>query len=453
MSERHLDFAFQWEAVGNDVPELYHTMARLSLSVNNYSLTRNEDCWSRTVKDDVLVALYPLASWLASSWWRLLYEPHPGKGVRPSMSWRMAHELASANQGFIWPTVMFATDGEGIQLWSRPSDESVEQSVRYLNGSRFPFFVPVDDFRKGVSALIDAVLNRLQACGCEDTELRGLWTLICEETADTAIARLRAFEAMMGYDPEECPESLLKTMSQLATTVGEDSLPELMSALAQGNEFGVQHEKQIECFFELHGIQARPNIPDTSIRGDAGDTQAPWRVAVEDAKIVRDYLGCGLEPIPNSTLFDALSISSAAIKGYTLENRSRVSVAIPENQQGIRFMPRKKHPVARRFEYARLLGDCMFRRDDEGWLVSSDLGTFRQKYQRAFAAELLCPIEGVKAVMQGDYSDSAIDEVAEYFDVSTTTVTNLLANNHLIETEDLVDGNDAWPYRPLAARA
>lgn len=116
MSERHLDFAFQWEAVGNDVPELYHTMARLSLSVNNYSLTRNEDCWSRTVKDDVLVALYPLASWLASSWWRLLYEPHPGKGVRPSMSWRMAHELASANQGFIWPTVMFATDGEGIQL-------------------------------------------------------------------------------------------------------------------------------------------------------------------------------------------------------------------------------------------------------------------------------------------------------------------------------------------------
>lgn len=105
MTNKGLRLGFQWEAAGNDNAESYHTMARLSLAVNGYSLTRNEDSWSRTVKGDVLVSLYPLAVWFASSWWRLLHEPHPGKGVRPSVSWRMAHELAAANQGYVWPTV------------------------------------------------------------------------------------------------------------------------------------------------------------------------------------------------------------------------------------------------------------------------------------------------------------------------------------------------------------
>lgn len=450
MSRKRLELAFQWEAAGNDLPELYHTMARLSLSVNGHSLTRNDDIWSRTVKEDVLVSLHPLAAWLASSWWRLLHEPHPGKGVQPSMSWRMAHELMSANQGFVWPTVMFATDGEAMQVWFRSSDEGMEQSVRYLKGSRFPSFVPLEDFREEVSAFIDAVLNRLQDCGCEDRELSELWALICEERADPEVTRLRAFEAMMGYDPEECPERLLKIMLELAKRVGEDSLPELISALAQGREFESQHEKEIERFFGMRGVQASPKLPDSPVYSDVEENQPPWMVAVNDAKKMRDYLGRGLEPISNDTLFDALGVSSASIENYTPENQSKVSVAIPETHQRMRFLPRKKNRYARRFEYARFLGDVMLQRNSDNWLVSSDLSTFRQKYQRAFAAELLCPIEGVEAVMGGDYSESAIDDVAEHFEVSPLTVSNLLVSNSLIETNGLSGGGDAWPYRLFA---
>ncbi|MBT11525.1 MAG: hypothetical protein CMI02_05765 [Oceanospirillaceae bacterium] len=450
MNKRRLKLGFQWESSGNETVEAYqHTMARLSLAANGYSLTRNEDGWSRTVKDDVLVSLYPLAIWFASSWWRLLYEPHPGKGVRPSVSWRMAHEMAAANQGFVWPTVMFATDGEGMQVWSAPSSDGIEQSVRYLNGSRFPSFVPMDDFRKEISTFIDAVLSRLRDCGCTDTELAALWKLVRDEFTDPEAARLRTFEAMMGYDPEECPQPLLKTMVRLADEVGEESLSELLSALARGKEFDSCQERQIEHFSELQGVEGKPDIPELVASTVLEGGHAPWMPAVQDARRMRDYLGWGLEPLSNEKLFEALGISTKTVERYVLENTSRVSVAIPESHGVIRFMPRKKHPAARRFEYARLLADCMFQQRDEGWLVSSDLSTFRQKYQRAFAAELLCPIEGVKAFMQDDYSESSIDDVAAHFDVSTTTVTNLLASNHLIETDDFVDGNNAWPYQPL----
>ena len=70
-------------------------MGMFGLKVGDFSLTRNEDVWSQTIRDTVLVSAYPLAAWMVSSWWRLLYEPLPPTGTRPSVSWRMAHDAVS----------------------------------------------------------------------------------------------------------------------------------------------------------------------------------------------------------------------------------------------------------------------------------------------------------------------------------------------------------------------
>lgn len=448
-----MEFGVKWEAVGNDAPEFYETMARLSFTVNGNCLTRNEDIWSRTIKDDVLVSMYPLATWFASSWWRLLHEPHPGNGVRPSVSWRMAHELSAANHGFVCPTIMFATDGEGIQVWSSSSNQNAGQSVRYLSGLSSPYFVPMLDFRTEASRFIGAVLDRLRDSNIADSELSDLWGIVCEEEASPDHNRRRRFEAMMGYDPEECPESLLQGMVNLTGTVGESSLSELMAALATGKAFQDEQEKEIKHFSSLSGLDGKPDIPQHVFVGSETARRAPWELAVQDANNMRGYFGTKLsERITNESLYDVLGISSAAADRYKPENRSKVSVAVPTQHNQIRFMPRKKHPTAKRFEYARLLADCVFQKNHgDGWLVSSDLSTFRQKYQRAFAAELLCPIEGVKELMQGDYSESAIEDASEYFGVSTTTVTSLLTNNHLIESGFSSSGNGAWPYSPMVA--
>lgn len=450
MNSNSLKFSFQWDAAGNDAPELYATMARLSLDVGGYSLTRNEDTWSRTVKEDVLVSLYPLATWFASSWWRLLNEPHPGNRVRPSISWRMAHEITAANHGFVWPTALFASDGEAMQIWSSASDHKVEQSVKYLNGSSSPAFVPMTDFSKEVAGFIAAVLDRLRDSGHANTELAQLWKLVCDEQASPIQRRQRRFEAMMGYDPEECPEPLLQVMLNLTDKVGEPSLMELMSALAKGKEFQAQQEKEIDLFSSLRGLEGKPDVPTRMTAGIEARPCPPWELAVEDAKDMRNHLGQGWEPIDNKKLFDVLGIRIETADNYILENATKVSVAIPSEHNRIRLLPRKKHPTARRFEYARLLADYIFQQQHgSAWLVSSDLNTFRQKYQRAFAAELLCPIDGVTQLVQGDYSESSIEEAAEYFGVSTTTVASLLTNNGLVQSDNTTTGIGSWPYRPV----
>ena len=61
-----------------------------------------------------------------------------------------------------------------------------------------------------------------------------------------------------------------------------------------------------------------------------------------------------------------------------------------------------------------------------------DKATARQQYQKAFAAELLCPIDALTAFLEDDYSDVAIDEAAGHFGVSPMAVNALLANNNIL---------------------
>ena len=98
--------------------------------------TRNLDDWSQSVKRSTRVSAYPLAAWLASSWWRLRYEPLP-VGNRANSSWRMkvAHEVAASGYGYLWPQIVFHVTANDALL-GIPTDANDGQPVRYLTGAR-----------------------------------------------------------------------------------------------------------------------------------------------------------------------------------------------------------------------------------------------------------------------------------------------------------------------------
>ena len=83
-----------------------------------------------------------------------------------------------------------------------------------------------------------------------------------------------------------------------------------------------------------------------------------------------------------------------------------------------------------------------------GW-PSTDLSTARQKFQRAFAAEFLCPIDELKAFLDDDYSESAIEDAAAHFDVSERTVESPLANNGVLSSVPVPDVLESRPPYPL----
>jgi len=75
----------------------------------------------------------------------------------------MSHELPAAGYGFIWPRLIFASDGEAIRVSCRRSPALSPEPVRYL--SEFDVFVPAQEFEREMDNFMDLVLRRLDFLG------------------------------------------------------------------------------------------------------------------------------------------------------------------------------------------------------------------------------------------------------------------------------------------------
>ncbi len=416
----------EWMPSDSGPPEISGTMSNLQISVGGINLTRNENIWSRSVHDSIFVSSYPLAMWFLQSWWRLIFEPLPANRYAPDHDWRMAHEPGAANQGFVWPRIVFAADGSNMLVWAAPDADQKLQSVRYLNGLPAPVSLPLAEFVQTADNFVLEVIERLAVIGLGDCPLAGLWNILDRERSDKTSRLYRKLEALMGFDPDECDEDIMRHAIELCATYGEKTIFELAPVFgktAGGPLQGIKH------FLEVPGVKGKPSIeiPKT----DRANGSPPWRYALQAAHQVRQQIDNEKGPINTDILFDLLGIAAQDRTKWAPRERRRASVGIPENKE-IKFVPRKKHPVSKRFELARFLADHIHT-GSGNWLTSTDAGTARQKYQRAFAAEFLCPIAGLREFLQDDFSDSALDDAADMYDVSRQTVTSMLANNGLIE--------------------
>lgn len=433
-----LSLDFDWFTSGNDAPEIQQTMGMFELTVGDVNLTRNEDIWSKTVRDTVLVSAYPLAIWLASSWWRLLYEPLPPAGTRPSTDWRMAHELPAANQGFIWPKVILASDTELMQIWSTMSNTSDQQSVRYINSLDRPSPISLLEFEQTAKTFIESVICRLDATGVIDTSLAGLWTEVQEEFADPDSVQYRRYEAKLGFDPDECPESLIEDALELAKQMGDKTLAEVAPAYSKAISEVTPLSTKITELMAVSGLEGKPDVT-VAFPNSQEFAIAPWQKANKLASDLREKIDIGENPVEDEKLYDLLGLHKSDYEAWAPLNRQHISIAVPIENNGFKFHLRKKHPIAKRFELARILGDyLLYNNHESSWLASTDLRTSRQKYQRAFAAEFLCPLSSLKDYLDNDYSESAIEDAADRFSVSQQTVESILANNGLISSPQTI---------------
>ena len=102
---------------------------------------------------------------------------------------------------------------------------------------------------------------------------------------------------------------------------------------------------------------------------------------------------------------------------FVLATGDRAQVALRSNWE-----------TGRRFALARLLGDRLFGHD-EPLSPATRAYTYRQKAQRAFAAELLCPYKALCDFLGADRSEERYDDAASHFNVSSWAIDTVLLNN------------------------
>ncbi|MDE2846569.1 MAG: hypothetical protein OXO51_07690 [Gemmatimonadota bacterium] len=404
------------------------TLGELGIHVGLTCLTQAVDSVTNEPRDGANLSAYQLAEWLAWHWWRLRWEP--ARQRRRDVDWSMAHDLACIGGGWLWPNITIKSDGELIVFDSRPSRVVPTEPLRYTTSGTA--IIQATTFEEGIDDFVTSVLTRLEECTCQDTDLHSMWSELSSERQDEEISLYRRFEAYLGFDPDEAEQVLVESLIEKGKAVGLDAMSEVAADDHQG-ALGLDDAAR-EFGFDTRpgdGVQSVPELP-----GDRSQVPA-WKVGVGVARQLRGQENLGDDPISNSRLAELCGVSEKVLsKQDSTENIAFAFALDDEDSRKGRVVLRSSGEQGRRFAIARLLADRLL--DDHKELLHPATGayTYRQKTQRAFAGEFLCPVDSLLCFLNDDFSDEKQQDAAEHFNVSSLAVQTLLVNNGHLDREE-----------------
>jgi hypothetical protein len=413
------------------------TLAGIRIQVGDLCVTRVEDLAAKTVRTNVHLSAYRLAYWLAEHWWRLRWEPEiAGRNT----DWLMSHGLAAAGQGFIWPPLTFASDGETVLLTMRASPHGHTISpIRYLE--TLDVTVSTTAFEQGVDTFIGSVVGRLRNLGFEGTDVELLWAEVTRERLDAELGQARRMEALLGVDAGEAEESLLDRVASYGRHLGRGAVEEIAAAARD------------ECLQAVAAAEAQRSRAKTRVDVADRDTlsglflllraDAPpaWQLGETLASRARRLWHVDAGPLSSRRLaeiadapVDFLTRNPGEDTGTCMDG---IGYREPRDGTGFRAIIRSPYPSNRRFHFARLLADDILAASAERLLPVTRAKTARQKFQRAFAAELLCPFEELQGMLPAAPDDDDVETAARHFEVSPLLVRTSLVNKGTLPRERL----------------
>ncbi len=423
-----LNISAEWERLDEGDPEERACFAALGIQCNDRWLTEGLDGFVNRIRQAPLLSAYHLAEWLAWNWWRLRWEPRSN-----AAEWPFAHRLTTIGHGYVWPNLTIFSEGERTALIAKPTQERPATVFRYI--SDVAAIVPSPIFEHAVDRFFGQVLGQLRAEGIADTNFHRIHADLTEERQDRETARRRKLEALLGKDPDEADPAILERMITDTRSLGEQAVQELAADSGGGPPLTAESLEQIAASI---GFSASPR--DAARFASGAGLPSPhevpaWRLGAEAARALRAQEHLGSQPIQDARLARLAGVDAKALTpGVT---SGKISFALDRTRIEGRVVLRSRWHSGRRFELARLLADRLVAPPPGRLHVATRAYTYRQKMQRSFAAELLSPFEAVDAMLAGDYSAEAQQDVAEHFQVSERTILTLLVNHGRLEREEL----------------
>lgn len=415
-------------------PEEVTTAGILSISANGTPLTEGVSLGNDALQPGPLVSAYPLAEWLVWNWWRLRWEPTPPQVDR---SWAFAHRLSSVGSGYRWPNLELACDGERVRLTSAPSAEPCAATYRFVGAPRSEA-VTAATFEAAVDAFVEDAVGRLGKRVGANCNLRVLVGELAKDRADGERAAFRRLEAMLGSDPGEGDAAAIRRRLSDAQSLGEHAVLELAAGAASVSAAELKTDLDRVGFDFRSGdgvaLDASASLPEW------GSTEA-WRIGVALARELRERELPNGDPVTNPRLAEMAGASERVLSDTDSASDSLSFEWETSERSGMAL--RSRWATGRRFDLARLLAERLFPPvGAEPLRAVTRSYTYGQKAQRAFAAELLAPIDAVDAFLSGDYSEDRQQEAADHFQVSWYTIRSLLVNNHRLGRQGALDALD-----------
>jgi hypothetical protein len=440
MTESMLEISVEtWLAEDSGPLEEQVTVAELGITVGSKCATKVEDLRAHSVRNTIRVSAMLLATWLLDNYWRLRWEPLRDFEVKSDtwFDWQLSHSLPSIGGGYVWPPLTISSDGENLLLASTPPGEEEPSNiapVRFLNS--FSIFVSASDFEQAIAKFIDTVIARLDSRGQSDTVLHRLWKDTLHERKQTKLGLARRLEALLGLDPDEESSLISELTKQWEPRVGKEALSEIAAASApakirqvlDATEKAATSQKTFADLSSLASVRA--SLQQSWFFGP----QAPWLSAREAAYKLRELWGLGSGVLTTADIAARLSIPVHLLNEVNQDLPFAVGVRGPQEYR-LSFVLNRHREQSRRFDIARLLGDQLAVEAKDVWRPATKSFTVRQKFQRAFAAELLCPseelVKDLPSPLDLETIDDIVEGVADKYQVSERLVLSHLVNRGL----------------------
>ena len=372
-----LRFEIDWEQAPNvRTPELRATWARLEVWIGDECLTQVEDVVTGSVRRSVYCALYPLAEWISYSWWFLRGDSRPA--IVPHHAW--SHSRLSGR------------DGGSYRWLDRHNLRSAGEGFAWPDLPLVP----------------------------EGNAVRSVWKRDRQAPDSRLVRFLSEGEQYLRTDETELV--LANLVNQTVTRLAEAGLAG--SALDQEWESVINADPG-EVEFCLAAARLGLDPYD-----DAHDVENEVLRAASDLppSLLDDFLNA-VEP---ARIGDSIDWVNSAWR--KVERSVQAVGGRTDSRSALLVLGRPAGAQARRFSQGRGLWHLLFGTSPAGRFLLTPARTDRQRTERAFAAELLAPADGILKQLPVDPVEATsedLDLVAAHFGVSPLLVRHQLENQLL----------------------
>ncbi len=405
-----LRFKWEWEPAPNvRVPELAATWSRLNIDLDDTPVTLVERRdGSGGLRHGLDVPVYPLAEFLALNWWRLSATSHlpTDRGVR----------FVDAGDGFAWPDLTLRND-RGLMWANLRQRDKAPEHVRFL--TQASTVIEAETVLTAVAGLVDDTVRRLEDKGVSGTLLQEEWAAIRQ--ADSHEHDYCLVAAAWGQDPYDTPTDVERVLFDAERRIGGAALLADLSRAVPFDRITASTGWLGEAIDSLDPFTVGfPSVEPVDWPSTAGAT--PWKIGYERARRLRRLLD--LEPHRPAPVEKMVPVSQTS--SYAPMNVDALISAEGSSSLAV-VVGAGASPTTKRFASARAIGRNSLSQI-RGMSLLTRAPQYTEQTERAFAAELLAPADGIADVLAGDYSDDALLRAAEHFDVSVTLVQRQVEN-------------------------
>jgi Zn-dependent peptidase ImmA (M78 family) len=423
-----LNFVIEWEdpcAAKGD--ELRATWCRLAITVGQTPVTRIEDERAQTVRDAVYCSAYPLAEWFAFNWWSLLNETERQSSAPEK------HNIRFAREGFALPDLeLFSEDSFVRAVWKpyRP----MAAPVRFLDEG----FALLDSkaVECEIAAFVDKVVARLKSKEISNGCLIDEWMAIRETPEEEK--EFCETTGALGLDPYALEDKKAEEIVSISKNLPSEIKREFF--LAADSTMLTQQAKWVtKCLHQLGDYETKTKLAGSKglYHSKRSFAATPWQTGYDLAREFRKNFGVGnkvKKPLDVEKLCGTKEGNLAVIR--IGEEHQLDAVAKLSNDVGPQIATSKERESSKTYLVARSICDYLCANSEESALltrVSSD----RQKRNRAFAAEVLAPAEGIRQYLSGSRTTSdEIAEIAAHYNVSEWLIEHQVRNHRIAAIED-----------------